>query len=394
MIKQERFISSIFSLLLSALLCTSQAYAEPDSAQHKLDLVKQALIDLSLGSDIKLASTAYIDSAGVLHESSVLKSNVRVRGIRISEYLQEAGMPRAKVDASVLPDDGCENSQPAVKREASVRMIIDTNDPSANRRVGDHYLTELNLQVRRSLVEALTHSGHWVVAPEQNYASSYARYVSASSAETPPYRFDIVLSNRNPLQGVTNHGEIALHHALKSGYDLFAWSLAKIPNLNYSKPWPKEAFNYQLVLYDQATNQILWRGMLPISYPKVARGYAKTPLPIGFKNEIVAATEQFVTAMVDSISCQIGYYRLSPVAENPRQAQINAGSIAGVEVKDQFLIVKDRKLMDQTLAPSGLDALALAEVISVSANRAVLKWKAGSELFGASGDEERIAMLF
>ena len=206
--------------------CSPVAYAETDSAQHRLDLVKQALVDLSLGSDIKLATSAYIDSTGVLHESSVLKTNTQVRGIRVKEYLEDAGVPQAKVEASVLPGNGCEDSKPAVKHHASVRMVVES-DARTNKRVGDHYLAELSLSLRQALVTELSNSGHWLVAPEQRYSSSYARFVSAGSGDNPRYRFDIVLGSRDPLQGVTNHGEIALHHSLKSGYDLLAWSLAK-----------------------------------------------------------------------------------------------------------------------------------------------------------------------
>jgi hypothetical protein len=389
------FASPILSFLLPLLFCFVQAHAhaQSSSAQQKLDLVKQALIDLSLGSDIKLASSAYVDSNGVLHESSLLKSNTRIRGIRITEYLEEAGIPRAKVDADILPDDGCENTAPAVKRQATINAVIG-NDSSANLRVGDHYLAELSLMLKQSLAQALANSGHWVVAPDPQFSSSYERFVSAQSAAKPRYRFDIVLAGRDPLEGVSNHGEIALHHLLKSGYDIFAWSASKVPNVNYVKPWPEQALDYHLVLSDQATNEILWRSEWPMAYPKVERGYGKSSLPVHFEQEIAVATENFVTVVTDSVSCQIGSYRLSPRVDNPRLGEINVGFIAGVSVGDQFLIVKDRALLNQALVANGLDDLALAEVISVSAHRAVLRWAAGSTLFGMSGTEDRVAMLF
>ena len=395
MFKSAQYKGPYSWLFLLLVICLTQpsAYAESDSAQHRLDLVKQALVDLSLGSDIKLATSAYVDSTGVLHETSVLKSSTQVRGIRVKEYLEDAGIPRAKVEADIFPDDGCKNSKPAIKRQASVRMMIESNDRT-NKRVGDHYLAELSLKLKQSLVTKLADSGHWLIAPETHYASSYERFVSASGGDNPRYRFDIMLGDRDLLQDVTNHGEIALHHAVQSGYDLFAWSLAKIPALHYSKPWPKEALSYELSLYDQSADQVIWRGVFPLTYPKVARGYSKSPLPVHFKNEIVAVTEQFVTDMIDSISCQIGHFKITPVAENPRYGEIAVGSAAGVGTGDQFLIVKNHELVNQALIPSGIKALALAEVISVTSHSAVLQWVAGSELFGPSGADDRVAMLF
>lgn len=392
---QWRIAGAVLSMLVALVISLVQplAYAKTDSAQHRLDLVKQALVDLSLGSDIKLATSAYIDSTGVLHESSVLKTNTQVRGIRVKEYLEDAGVPQAKVEASVLPGSGCEDSKPAVKHQASVRMVI-KSDARANKRIGDHYLAELSFTLRQSLVTELSNSGHWLVAPEKHYASSYARLVSAGSGDNPRYRFDILLGNRDPLLGVTNHGEIALHHALKSGYDLLAWSLAKVPVLGYNKPWPEEALSYELVLHDLSTQQVVWRGALPLDYPKVARGYTKSPLPTHFVNEITDVTQQFVSNMIDSTSCQIGHFKFTPVAENPSFGEIEAGSVAGVSVGDQFLIVKDHELLNQALTPSGLDALALAEVISVTSHTAILKRVAGSDLFGPTGTDDRVAMLF
>lgn len=395
MLRQPQLGVSLVWVLVSLVVCLFQpsVYGEPNSAQQRLNLVKQALVDMSLDSDIKLATSAYVDSTGILHESSVLKSNTRVRGIRVKEYLEFAGIPRAKIDADILPDDGCKSSKPAIKRQASVRMMIESG-AKANKRVGDHYLAELSLKLQQSLVTELSDSGHWLIAPEKHYASSYARFVSGRSGDNPRYRFDIVLGNRDPLQGVTNHGEIALHHALNSGYDLFAWSIAKIPALHHNKPWPQEALSYELALYDQFTNQAIWRGVLPLTYPRVARGYSKSPLPIDFENEIIAVTEQLVKGMIDSTSCQTGHYKFTPVAENSRYGEIDVGSVAGVGVGDQFLIVKDHELLNQALIPSGIDALALAEVISVTPHRAVLQWVAGSELFGPSGADDRVAMLF
>ena len=93
------------------------------SASDKLQAVKQALVDLALETDVKLGSTAYLDAAGVLHESSILSSDSLVRGVRVLSYLEEAGIAIAKVDASILSDPSCPGSRPEIRREASVRVV-------------------------------------------------------------------------------------------------------------------------------------------------------------------------------------------------------------------------------------------------------------------------------
>ena len=62
-------------LTLILLVIPPQVAAESvktESAAVKLEAVKQALIDLALGTEVKLDSAAYLDSNGALHEASVM----------------------------------------------------------------------------------------------------------------------------------------------------------------------------------------------------------------------------------------------------------------------------------------------------------------------------------
>ena len=64
---------------IAAVLCASFflscASAEEMTAEDKLESVKQSLVDLAMKSNLQLGSSAYIDSTGALHESSVISSD-------------------------------------------------------------------------------------------------------------------------------------------------------------------------------------------------------------------------------------------------------------------------------------------------------------------------------
>ena len=92
-------------------------------AEQKLEAVKRALVDIALGSEVELSSAAYLDDAGVLHESSVMTSNAKIRGIRVLSYVKAAaGITEAQIDAKVLSDQKCPGSRPSLVREAVVQV--------------------------------------------------------------------------------------------------------------------------------------------------------------------------------------------------------------------------------------------------------------------------------
>ena len=115
------------SLIIPVLFCASFAQGAisgfDQTASEKLEAVKRALVDLALESEVKLGTSAYLDGQGVLHESSILSTDTKVRGVRVLSYLKEAGMTVAKVDGSILTDPSCPGSRPDSRREARVRII-------------------------------------------------------------------------------------------------------------------------------------------------------------------------------------------------------------------------------------------------------------------------------
>lgn len=382
----------------TALWCVVAMFQLPVYAQQienpedRLRAIKQALVDLALGTEIKLASAAYIDSSGALHESSVLTSNARVRAVRVREYLQEAGIPVTKLSAEMLPIEHCSNTKPTIKRQAMIRVIADSHS-AASARVGDHYLRELGELAQQVLMAVLSDSEHWSVSVERHYANPYERYVSGTSLDNIPYRFDLVLTADEPPPRLINDDPLALHRGLEVGHKLLAGATSAVPEVYRSNPWPRQRLVYGLQLNNRATERPLWHSAVALAYPPVPRGYAKSAVPDGFHRDLAAKTRQLIAEVTEHTSCEVNQYRLSPIPTNPERGQINGGSVAGIRVGDQFLISTDPDLINQALVPSGLEALVLAQVVSVSAHTAIVQRRAGSQLFD-SANVQPVALLF
>jgi hypothetical protein len=134
----------MLGVLWSAVI--SNSWATNLEAEQKLEAIKQSLIDLAVKSNLQLGSSAYLDSQGVLHESSIISSDADVRGIRVLSYVQEGGIPSAEITADIFSAAQCPGTRPKIRRQAVLRVSADKLNLSHNDRVGDHYLSEL-LQV-------------------------------------------------------------------------------------------------------------------------------------------------------------------------------------------------------------------------------------------------------
>ena len=186
--------------------------AQTFSAEEKLEAIKQALVDLAMESEVTLGSAAYIDDQGVLHESTLMSSSNNVRGVRVLSYLEEAGIPVARVEASMLSDRTCPGARPELRREAVVRVEYIGD----NKRLGDHYLSEIAALSEDVVIGSFRASSSWTARPEVRFASNYDNLVSGASSNKVPYRFDVKVSDYNPA---ANNGPHEIMDVVRRGFE-------------------------------------------------------------------------------------------------------------------------------------------------------------------------------
>ena len=382
-------VSIIVSLFLG--FCASPTNVESSEAEARLEAVKQSLVDLAMKSNIRLGSSAYLDNKGVLHESSVLLSDADIRGIRVLSYIEEAGIKTADVSANVFSLPKCPGTRPNVKRQALIRVRGEKLQEQRRVRFGDHYIGEF-LQVAESMLLAeLNGSSDWLVVPEVSYPTVYAQYVSGRIQDRAAYRFDIVISEKMTPDNTLNQ---FLSKSKKLSYDMGAWAVGKIPEVNYNKPWPKQQLDYELVLVDHLSDTPLWRRDLPLTYPGVDRGYKKTSIPASVRDQIAKINEQLIAEATQAIDCRTDYFRLAIIPGTLEKFMIASGSSAGISVGDQFLISSNANILSQSLSMARLAELGLAQVESVSKSGATLRYIAGPKPQGIGSISNSVALHF
>lgn len=346
------------------------------NADQRLEAIKQALIDLSFDSEVNLASSAYLDQRGILHEASVVTSQSQVRGIRVLSYLEEAGLGIADVEATVVASD-CPVARPGLRRETLIRVIRGATDP----RFGDHYLSELGELSEQLLSLALSRTSNWSVTAKQQFVSSYHKKMAATGSGRRPFEVQIAirparLEFREGIYRVERYVDMQRNNALY-------WSQSHIPGLASRAPWSNEALAVELRLIDPVRGDLVVAETVQFDYPSLPRGYDKSALPTTFVQKLNAVAQRFVRQMDRALECQRPYYHVSKGQTFGRgsdasvDVRINAGSIAGVQVGDQFLLSPTPQISGQGASLDDIGKLVLAQVQTVGLYGATLVVTAG-----------------
>ena len=383
-------MSQLKLLALVLLLAPAAAigYQPSADADRHLGAIKQALIDLSLGTELHLTSTAFVDERGALHESSMITSQSQVRGVRVLSYLQEAGIEVAKLDANLVADD-CPSPRPGLRRQARISVLSGYRDLP----LGDHYISELAALSQQLLNGAVARTATWSAAPAEHFSSSYHRTMSASGGNRPPFELQISLGQTE------GDSKTQLDPKLKAELDAVKilrrsnpphWKLPTTLSFVDSGDWPKQSLAVELRLVDPLLGSVVLTEKSYLEYPRLERGYNKTPLPREFIDKLDTIVQRFVGQMDGALQCRRHYYHItssqvttSHISGNASGTspgaglRINAGTIAGVQVGDQFLLSPTPQITGQGADLADIEKLMLAEVQAVDAHGASLQVTAG-----------------
>jgi hypothetical protein len=375
-------------LIAAALLCTAEMVSA-SAADRRLEAIKQALIDLSLGSELQLSASAYVDARGVLHESSLVTSQSQVRGVRVLSYLEEAGISTASLDAIVAASE-CAISRPDLRRQ----VLVNVDYGEGNPRLGDHYMSEVAALSQQSVVAALSESASWAVVEQQSFSSRYHQKMAASNNLQPPLELQVALGEALPRRA--SRAQINQYLSNQSASALYQTG-SKIAALSDRQSWPSQTLAWSLRLIDPVLGQVILTENGRINYPSQDRGYSKSYLPGRFVSELSTLSQRFVAAAEDVLQCSPRYYHVSrsgrhgsfsgqPVSgthsDTSKQAlefKINGGRVAGVQIGDQFLLSRTPQITGEGARLHDIETLVLAEVQEVNRHSAMLRPIAGQQ---------------
>ena len=327
-------------------------------AEARLESIKQALVDITLGSEIELSSAAYLDDSGVLREASVMTTNAKVRGVRVLSYVKAAaGIAEAELNAEVLSDKSCPGGRSTLIREAVVQVAQNYK----NHRVGNHYLNEINELLENTVVDKLSSVEGWSVSGFSVEEPYYMRLVSGRPGNHAAYRIEIY---SRLLPGI---------EPSKRKF----WS----KNLTgRGKRLPARQVELEIILKHRDTIAPLWQRSYTLKYPEEAAGYIKTSLPDKFQDELAMAAESLIVEMQEVFECRVEYFKITRAGAGEMGYVLQAGSFNGIKEGDQFLLSDNPAILNQVLGKQGLQGLGLAEIQRVNERTSVLTQIAGPAL--------------
>lgn len=376
---RTRLLPLLLALPLAGSVWAADSHL-PVEPKQRLEALQHALVSAAMEGQTRVRNAAWIDSTGKLHENTRITSDMKVRNMRVLNYLTvEDGVSAAIVAESkgVTPDaEVCRANLQRYRREATLDVAL--RMPSNG---SDQYLWQGFLNQTRARFAARTVAGgKWLLSGSAKAPdNSYERQLVGFAPDTSPYQMLIeVLPSgalgMEPVRPAMNRDQRA-NEAIKAARDYVLDEPAR------RAPVP---FIVRLSVVERFSQRLLWQDAAPLFFPEQEIRHTSQPLPVGLLSELDHVVGRWQQKMDADFSCRPQSFQV--MQETSRGWVINAGQLAGLAVGDQLLMMNREQLPARILEPDSGQHLALVEVISVSHGRAVVRKLAGSSTIARSGE--------
>ena len=352
----------------------------PTEPKKRLEAIQHALVNAAMEGNTRVRNAAWVDSNGRLHENTRITSDMKLRNVRVLNYLTvEDGVSAAIVaeGRGVTPDEEvCRANLQRYRREATLDIAqrIPANGMDA-------YEWQGFLAQARSRFVARAHAGRkWLLtASTPMPATSYERNLIGYTADITPYQMvlDVLPAGALGIEPVRP----------KATRDQQAAQMIKAAK-DYVLDEPEKRapvpFVVRLSVYERVNQRLLWQDAVPLFYPERAVRHTSQPLPPGLLSELDNVIGRWQQRLDNEFACRPQSFNV--LQESGKGWVINGGQAAGLAIGDQMLLMNREQLPARILEPDSGEHMALVEVVNVGHGRAVLRKLAGPANAGRSGD--------
>lgn len=364
-------------VVLPALAADTTLPAEP---KKRLEALQHALVGAAMEGQTRVRNAAWIDDSGTLHENTRITSDMKVRNVRVLNYLTvEDGVSAAIIaeGRGVTPDaEACRANQQRYRREATLDAIVGIATSGADRT----YWQAFAEQARARFAAQANASRKWLLAGSQPPGeSTYERRLTGLVPDVAPYQMMIELLPAGalgiePVRPKAARGEQA-GQALKAARDYL------LDEPRRSAPVP---FVLRLTVVERANRRLLWQDAVPLFFPEREISTTSQPLPVGLLAELDQVVARWQQRLDADFGCRPQAFNV--VQSTAKGWVINGGQAAGLAVGDQLLLMNREQVPARILEPDSAEHLVLVEVTSVAQDRAVVRKLAGPAQVARSGD--------
>ena len=352
----------------------------PSDPKQRLEALQHALVNAAMEGQTRVRNAAWVDSTGKLHENTRITSDMKVRNVRVLNYLTVEDNLSAAIVADargVTPDEeACRANRLRYRREATLDTALRIAADGSSR----YYWQALADQARARFSAQAEAGRQWKLGASTTApATRYEQQLVGYTADVAPYQMLIEVLppgalGIEPVRPQASRNERAAQ-MLKSVGEYFSDQPQKIA------PVP---FVLRLSVSERHSRRLLWQDAVPLFFPEQPVTYTARPLPAGLLSELDRVVARWQQALDADFSCRPQTF--SVVQETRDGWVINAGQGAGLAVGDQLLLMDRDQLPARILEPDSGERLALVEVASVAPGRSVVRRLAGAARLGRPGD--------
>lgn len=342
--------------------------------QSTLVAIKEALVSEAQATESKVVNTAWLDAQGQLHESLMIQSSMRVRGIQVQTYLDEIQKPRVEIalddKKGLLPE--CFIKDDHLRR--TVRILPAKMPQSAVTGLDQTLAASLSLLSHR-LSTYFNESDYWHEKGSLREVGHYQSIVSGVRPE--PVRFELVVSVSKGTKPKDHQEERV------PGSDPVSLFFQGTPSV-HGEDWMIMTAHLTKV----TTDEVIWSSQSNIRVPVRSVTYTSQSLPDVMVGQLQAELDKWTSTFDEYAMCQPVNFQIT---EADGRVEIDGGIIAGLKTGDRLLVIDGERISGRVLEPGALAELSLAQVVRVEDDLAIIQYAAGAELIDATG---KVALPF
>jgi len=380
--RSPRFMLRLLPMLLAGAVVSAHAGDTPlpTDPRKRLEALQNALVKAAMDGQTRVQTAAWVDSSGKLHENVRINSDMKVRGVRVLNYLQAEDGPSAAIIAQgkgVMPSEEiCKSNLQRYRREATFEASLKIATSGADR----YDWTRLLTQAKNKLFARTTAASKWsLTAPGYMPANAYERELLGTKPDISPYHMQLELLppgalGIEPIRPRTD--KPAMQKVAAAARELFNDDAPR------KAPVP---FVMRLSVTERTSGRLLWHDAVPLFFPAAELSISSQPLPPGLLSELDRVLDRWQEKMDTELGCRPQQFNVMPESVANGWV-INGGLNAGLAIGDQFLLMNREHLPARILEPDSAQHLALVEVVSIEAGKAVIRKLAGPRDIARSGD--------
>jgi hypothetical protein len=376
--RMDWFVGILFSGMLLPLMAVAGSHdtRSPDfnSDQSTLVAIKEALVSEAQATESKVVNTAWLDAQGQLHESLMVRSSMRVRGIQVRTYIDEIQKPRVEIalddKKGLLPE--CFIKDDHLKRTVRITPV---KIPQSSVTGMDQTLVASASLLSNSLSTYFNESDYWYGKGSLQEAGHYQSIVSGIRPD--PVRFELVISVSRGTKPKGHQEERV------PGSDPVSAFFQGMPSV-HREDWMVMTAQLKKV----TTSEVIWSSRSSIRMPVRSVTYTSQPLPEVMVGQLRAELKTWMSTLDQYAMCQPVNFQITKA---DGRVEIDGGITAGLKTGDRLLVIDGERIPGRVLEPGVLAELTLAQVVQVEDDLAIIQYAAGAELIDATG---KVALPF